>query len=244
MKVSYQDRLLADQEQVKRRAHRHVLFVVLHTMPLVLAGILLWAIAGFVLSRVDTYPGIIAAILLVLSLIPLGIATYRFLWWRAEEYIVTNLRIIQCEGILSKRSLDSSLGNINDVEMKQSMFGRMFDFGDINILTASDMSVNDLHGIDQPFHFKRALLQAKAEFDGVWPESQPAPAFAAQVATGSSASGGNNQRMRQPAQRHEMDDTARLDNTERVLTALSELRNAGVLTEAEYQEKLQRLMNG
>ena len=242
--MSYQDRLLAEHEQVKRRAHRHVLFVMLHTMPLVLLGILLWVIAGFVLSRVDTYPGIIAVILLAISLVPIGIATYRFLWWKAEEYIVTNLRIIQVEGIASKRSLDSSLGRINDVEMKQSVFGRMFDFGDITILTASSQAINDLHGIDQPFAFKRALLEAKAEFEGIWPAAQPEAAYAAQGATNAAGPGGNHQRRPQSEQRPEMDDTARLDNTTRMVAALSELRNAGVLSEAEYQEKLQRLMNG
>lgn len=39
-----------------------------------------------------------------------------------------------------------------------------------------------------------------------------------------------------------MEDTSRFDATQRMLISLNELRNAGLLTEAEYQEKVRRIM--
>lgn len=219
-----------------------MLFVVLHTAPFALLGIGMWIAAFLSYRYVPTGAGIIALILLAGSLIPLGMATYRFLWWRAEEYMVTNFRILQVEGILSKRSLDSSLGRINDVEMKQSMFGRMFDYGDIYILTGSSQAINDLLGIDQPFQFKSALLEAKTQFEGLTPgRSQSAqfqqPRQVANVVEDRRPGWNGN------APQESMDDTSRIDSAGRVIAALSELRNAGVITEAEYQEKLQKLMN-
>lgn len=223
--MSYQNRLLGTNERVLRRAHRHVLFVLLHTGPLILLALVFWLLAGLTYRYISRFEGFIALVLMIASLVPLGIAVYRFLWWRAEEYMVTNFRIIQVQGILSKRTLDSSLGQVNDVEMKQSVFGRMFDFGDINIVTGSDVAINDLIGIDQPFQFKRALIDAKSQHDGHIPQT-----FTSEVPT-------------MPGEAPTADRSdADVEDTARVLAALSELRNSGVLSEAEYQKKLQEVM--
>jgi len=220
-------RQLADNEREIREAHRHVLFVVLNTLPLIFVGLLLWGLAFLSYRYIPRFEGVLALLLLVGSLVPLGIATYRILWWRAEVYIVTNQRIIQIEGVLAQRTLDSSLGKVNDVELRQSVFGRMFDYGDINILTGSAQAVNDLHGIDQPFQFKKALLQAKAEFEGQRREAPREPYAFADI--------GDKTPVRQPA-------PLASEDTARILAALSELRNSGVLSEAEYQEKLKALL--
>lgn len=223
--MSYATRTLTDNEDVLRRAQRHVLFVLLHTAPYVLGAVLLWILAGAGYWLDFRFAGVLAAVLLLVSLVPLGIAIYRFMVWRAEEYIVTSLRIIQVEGILSKRTRDSSLGQVNNVELHQSVFARMFDFGDINIITGSDAAINDLHGINQPFEFKEAILEAKSIFDGQMPRRNRGAGNQSRVEPRSTGSGD-----------HEVEDVAR------VLAALTELRNTGVLSEAEYQAKLQEVM--
>lgn len=226
--MGYRDRLLAEHEREMRQAHRHVLFVLLHTMPMILLTLLLWGLVVVNYWFSHRFQGIVAVILILASLVPLGIAAYRFMWWRAEEYIVTNLRIIQVEGILSKRSLDSSLGKVNDVQMKQSLLGRWFDYGDIDILTGSQQAVNDLHGINQPFQFKKALIDAKSEFDGI--------SSGRQIRSGY---------QRQPVARQEPAlEPQETEDTARALAALTELRNSGVLSESEYQDKLREVLAG
>jgi hypothetical protein len=219
-------RQLATNEREIREAHRHVLFVVLNTLPLVFLGLVMWGLAFLSYRYISRHEGVLALVLLLGSLVPIGIATYRILWWRAETYIVTNQRIIQIEGVIAQRTLDSSLGKVNDVELRQSLIGRMFDYGDINILTGSKQVVNDLHGIDQPFQFKKALMQAKAEFDGRLGSARDQYAF---------ADIGERTPVSQPAPLASQD-------TARILAALSELRNSGVLSETEYQEKLKALL--
>lgn len=226
--MSYRDRILAEDEKVIRVAHRHVIFVLLKTLPYVLLALVLWGAAFSVYYFDVRFSGVLALIFMIASLVPLGIALYRFLWWRSEEYIITNARVVQVEGIFGKRTLGTSLDKVNDVELNQPLLGRTFDFGDINILTASDVGVNDLLGIDQPFQFKKALLEAKSRYEGYGRERQ---SFADQVTV---AAGVSERRPR----RTNVEDTAR------VLAALSELRNSGVISEAEYQEKLQQVMTG
>jgi uncharacterized membrane protein YdbT with pleckstrin-like domain len=74
---------------------------------------------------------------------------------------VTNRRVIQISGVFNKDVVDSSLEKVNDVKMSQSFFGRMFGYGDIEILTASELGVNLFHEIADPIDFKTAMLNAK-----------------------------------------------------------------------------------
>jgi uncharacterized membrane protein YdbT with pleckstrin-like domain len=75
--------------------------------------------------------------------------------------VVTDRRVIQIFGVFNKNITDSSLEKVNDVKMEQSFFGRMFDFGDIEILTASELGINRFTFIGDPIHFKKAMLDAK-----------------------------------------------------------------------------------
>lgn len=254
---AYLHKQLADHEQIRRQAHRHVLWVLRKAFLMAFLTVALWVAAIIVAYReITSYSGVLAVLLLVGSLVPGVVFAIRFLRWRNELYVITNYRIIQVEGIISKRSLDSSLGRINDVEMKQPVLGRLFDFGDIYILTGSAHSVNDLLWINQPFEFKQALIDAKAEFDGRYvPPSalQPATATFQQAAAPGSTQLPPAEPPRspepapfytppaQPAAVADMEDTSRFDSSERMLVSLNELRNAGVLSEAEYQEKVRKI---
>jgi hypothetical protein len=164
--MAYLDDLLGEDESVRIIAHRHILFLVLHTTLYVIGAVVLWALAIVAWQVAPRFERLIALVLLVVSLVPLAIAIYRFLVWKLEQYIVTNYRILQVEGILNKRTFDSSLNKVNDVLMTQSVFGRLFGYGNIEIITGSEIGVNKLTGIADPFTFKRGLLDAKMDIDG------------------------------------------------------------------------------
>jgi len=51
------------------------------------------------------------------------------LTWRAEEYIITGRRVLKIEGLLDKKSGDSSLDKINDAVLKQGLLARMLRYG-------------------------------------------------------------------------------------------------------------------
>lgn len=105
--------------------------------------------------------GLIGAFALVLLIIPAALFIRDYLNWWNEEYLVTNRRVIQAEGTVNKHVIDSSLEKVNDVVLNQSFLGRMLDYGDVEILTASEIGVNKLHTIAHPVKFKTEMLNQK-----------------------------------------------------------------------------------
>jgi uncharacterized membrane protein YdbT with pleckstrin-like domain len=112
----------------------------------------------------------------VLLLLPLISMLRDILIWSNHEYIVTNRRVIQISGIFNKNVVDSSLEKVNDVKMTQSFFGRLFDYGDVEILTASETGDNMFKRIGDPVKFKTAMLNAKEKmgFEGTAIHAQSA----------------------------------------------------------------------
>jgi hypothetical protein len=157
MAKTYLQGLLGENEEVLLETHQHwyVLFGKIF-LELVLIGLLLGgiAVASLYLQALALYG-------LVLLIVPaIGIMN-DVLVWRNKAYIVTNRRVIQIAGVFDKDVVDSSLEKVNDVKMSQSFLGRMFGYGDIEILTASELGVNLFHQIDNPVGFKTAMLNAK-----------------------------------------------------------------------------------
>jgi uncharacterized membrane protein YdbT with pleckstrin-like domain len=155
--MGYVEGLLSKNEQIVVRTHRHwiVLASSFLTNLFIAVGVAFLAIALAVASSV-------LPILSLLLLIFPGIGFLRrFLEWWNEEYMVTNRRVIQAEGIINKHVIDSSLEKVNDVVLDQSYLGRLLDYGDIEILTASEIGVNKLHKIGHPVKFKTEMLNQK-----------------------------------------------------------------------------------
>ena len=100
--------------------------------------------------------------LYLLLLIPLASLIWDVIKFGSHAFIVTNRRVIQIDGVINKNVIDSSLEKVNDVKMSQSFFGRIFNFGDIEIMTASELGINKFTTIANPIKFKTAMLNAKA----------------------------------------------------------------------------------
>ena len=156
MAKNYLEGLLGENEQILFETHQHwfVLFGKIFLEILLIA----FLVGGSIVAS-TFYP--IAIYGLILVLIPLIGMLSDVLVWRNKAYIVTNRRVIQISGVFNKDVVDSSLEKVNDVKMSQSFFGRMFGYGDIEILTASELGVNLFHEIADPIEFKTAMLNAK-----------------------------------------------------------------------------------
>ena len=85
--------------------------------------------------------------------------------WTNRQYIVTNWRVIQIAGVFSKEVTDSSLEKVNDVKLEQSFLGRLLDYGNVEILTASELGVNLFRQVGQPIRLKTAMLNAKEQLE-------------------------------------------------------------------------------
>ncbi|HEY3289745.1 MAG TPA: PH domain-containing protein [Anaerolineae bacterium] len=206
----YVESLLGANERVEVRERQHwFVWVPQFFVSLIISAVI--AAACILLSARFSF----AIFGLVFILIPVLVFLRVFLKWRNEEYIVTNRRIIQTEGVINKNIMDSSLEKINDVELTQTVIGRMMDFGDLNILTGSDYGVNKLHHIQSPVKFKIAMLNAK--------EGMRDPNDFVAAAPG-----------KHPAEHRDIPE---------LIQELTELHTKGMITDAEFQEKRAKLMS-
>ncbi len=156
MAKTYIENMLGENERIilVTRQHGFVLF------SSIIAEIVvtLIVIVSFIIMTSTNY---LAAFGFLLALIPLGIMTWDIFTWNNHQYVVTNRRVIQISGIFNKAVIDSSLEKVTDIKMTQSFFGRLFDYGDVEILTASEIGVNLFKRIGNPIKFKTAMLNAK-----------------------------------------------------------------------------------
>lgn len=157
--ATYGERLLGKNEKILLTTRQHWLVLFRETFKEIIfaALIIVLAIVGANVSFIDQYArfGFFLLILPAIGLI------YDYMIWWNREYIVTNHRVIQIAGVLSKSTIDSSLEKVNDVELRQSLFGRLFDYGDVEILTASSLAPNLFQRINDPIKFKTIMLDAK-----------------------------------------------------------------------------------
>jgi hypothetical protein len=160
MAKSYLDEMLGKNERILLRARKHW-FILFGNITLEIVLIVALIVAVIVLATMTAFPMVTLGLILVL--VPLAGMVRDFLIWYNRQYIVTNRRVIQISGVFSKDVVDSSLEKVNDVKMSQSFFGRLFDYGDIEILTASEVGANVFRNIGDPVRFKTAMLNAKEQ---------------------------------------------------------------------------------
>lgn len=161
--MDYVQKLLAANEQILFRAHRHwfVLFSSVFKELFVLIALI---VAAVMLFPIAPWSVLVFGGLAVLVLISMLIDVAR---WNNQEFLVTNRRVIHASGIFNKSIMDSSLSKINDVILTQSWLGRVFNYGTIKILTATDEVINLFDRIRRPIELKRAMLDAKSVMEGL-----------------------------------------------------------------------------
>jgi uncharacterized membrane protein YdbT with pleckstrin-like domain len=179
MAKDYIQRMLGENERILLITRQH--WFVLFSAILAEITITLLLIVAFSVATIY-YP--LAAIGFVLVFLPLISMLRDILIWTNHEYLVTNRRVIQISGIFNKNVVDSSLEKVNDVKMTQSFFGRLFDYGDVEILTASEIGVNLFKRIGNPVKFKTAMLNAKEKlgYEGTGTHAQRTDSIPAMIA--------------------------------------------------------------
>ena len=210
----YADTLLADGERIALRTRQHWLAPVVDARgPLAVFAVsvvVLVLASGLGQGGLRDIVGWVGLAGLIVGLVLLG---HRYWAWLAQDYIVTNRRVLKVEGIINKRSADSSLEKINDAVLDQNIFGRIFGYGDLDILTAADTAIDRYRMLNAAPGFKKAMLDEKhkLEMDLV--------------------------RMTAPAMRAPTSRTMSPDEVTKALGDLADLRDRGALSADEYEAK-------
>lgn len=173
MKDAYLESLLGDRETILLVTHQH--WFKLFQAILVELVLSLLTIAFVTILWLIWLPNPLVVTGYLLLLFPMVSMARDYLRWYNHKYVVTNRRVIQIFGVIKKNITDSSLDKVNDVKMEQSFFGRVFNFGDIEILTASELGVNRFTTIGNPIHFKTVMLNAKLDLESENVPQEKAP---------------------------------------------------------------------
>ena len=176
--MRYADTLLIPGEEVALRTRQHWLAFVISAR----YGFILWivAVALLVAGAFFGLTGMAAEIAgvaaLILFIVGLAIVGARYWQWWAQDYMVTNRRLMKVWGVLNKRSVDSSLEHINDARLNQSVFGRLLNYGHLDILTAStETDLDDYDMIKDPKGFKKIMLTQKHALESGFDQRAPTP---------------------------------------------------------------------
>jgi uncharacterized membrane protein YdbT with pleckstrin-like domain len=155
--MNYVQQLLGENEQVVLTARQSWVVLLRDALINFIVAVVIIGVSFVATSFLQD----MAFLLLLLLLIPLARFAFQFIHWRNREYIVTNRRVIQVDGVINKNVIDSSLEKVNDVRMTQSVIGRLLNYGDVEILTASELGTNLFQRIGSPIKFKTAMLNEK-----------------------------------------------------------------------------------
>lgn len=169
--MSYARNLLSRGEEVVYETRQHWFAIVARTWLWILLGIVSLAVVIFLASGetqfVNETIDQIVTLLAVAGLIGAAGVVGFVLWdWRNQEWLITTRRVIRAEGVLNKSVSDSSLEKINDARLDQSVFGRIFGFGTLDILTAAEelnqgSNIGDFPMLADPVDFKKAMFDQK-----------------------------------------------------------------------------------
>ena len=179
MSDKYLKSLLGENEQILFVTHQHWLVLAGEILSESLLSVALVVVVSLTWTLWLHNP--LAAFGFALLIFPLISLCRDVLIWSNRKYIVTTRRVIQLSGVFSKSISDSSLEKVNDVKMSQSFLGRIFNYGNIEILTASELGVNKLTYIGRPIQYKTSMINAKEKLERVPADarpSQPAPTLA------------------------------------------------------------------
>ena len=159
--ASYIDQSLGDGETIIARAHFHKLYFACAWLALLIPLALLLAALAQAQTQPDPYS--VAAIVLF----ALGLIFFLRMMIRqwSTEIGITSHRFVERRGLLSMRTNEIALPNIEGVQVHQSVLGRLIGYGTVRIEGTGVDSVTT-PAIADPVGFVRAIQTAKEHLAG------------------------------------------------------------------------------
>lgn len=159
-------------------------------------------------------------------IITLAAALYpmiEYLSWKNNLWCITSVRVVDESGFFTRYSKESPLDKINNVEYDQSIWGRLFGYGNVDIQTAAEMGETTYELIHHPKLLKDTITHAQEEYKKTAINNQ-AFQLAQAIAATSAASA----------------------STQNVIAdelhKLFELLQKGAITQEEYNQQKSRLL--
>jgi uncharacterized membrane protein YdbT with pleckstrin-like domain len=163
----------------------------------------------------EVYVAVPGALLVIVCLLVFGV---RYAQWITINFVVTTDRLIYRHGVIAKHGIEIPLERVNTVFFSQSIFERILRTGDLVIESAGERGQQSFSNVRNPSAVQNEIYKQMEDN-----ENRKFDRINANVA----AAGGGGQGDSIPEQIRELD----------------ELRKQGLLTDAEFNEKKQELLD-
>jgi len=183
--MSYAEQNLAPGETIVYRARYHWIYYRTTLVLLLVAAVfgLWWWIAG---NRLEN--GTTSDIFRNLTVFFLVAAVVHFVVRRirasADEYVVTNRRVIRKYGLVAREVEQALLDRIQDITLQQGITARLLGYGTVVLETASETGRLTFPDIAEPEEFRMAVWgqQGGSATASVAPATPAAPTAATRLA--------------------------------------------------------------
>jgi hypothetical protein len=159
--MGYVDNLLARSERIVRVARQHWIVLLPSVTVDVAVSIVIIGLSALGVMLSPPLPWF-ALFLLIVPGVHLAL---RFWAWWSNQVILTNRRIVQVTGTFDKRVSDTLLEKVNDIVTEQSAWGRLLKFGDVEVISGSEVGTDVFRRLANPLDFKRALFDHRDAAD-------------------------------------------------------------------------------
>ncbi len=181
----------------------------------------LWVVAAIVaivliyqwIPPDDSTVDLITSLVVVAALIPLSVMPVVNWWFTA--YVLTNERLITRSGVIARAGIEIPLENINNVIFNQNVLERILKSGDLLIESAGESGQSHFADIPDPEEFQSLLYRTR------------------ELRSGKAGSAGAGPASVPAAQADPMEQLERL----------ARLHRDGVLTDEEFAQKKQALLD-
>ncbi|MCI5046807.1 MAG: PH domain-containing protein [Aquisalinus sp.] len=161
--MSYVEQTLAGDEEIIMRARFnwtysfwHVFFFILSFAPV---AVFAWGQFGLGRSFEDLALGYYVSLFAIFLGCLILLLHMIHLW--TTEIAITTYRFIFKTGLISRDTKEVSLGNIEEINLQQSIWGRIFGYGSMT-LRGTGVGVIELPNIDNPINVRKTMENARA----------------------------------------------------------------------------------
>ncbi len=214
--MPYPEDALAPHEELIVKTHPHWWYLAKAGLSLVATII----VGGWLASI--TRLGIVNVLVALVLLAEIGWLIERTIRWLSEYFVLTSQRVMSRSGIIAKRGIEIPLLRINTVRFEQGIFDRLLGLGTLIIESASVDGVQTFNTVRRPSDIQKDIYIQMERNDNRKSD------LMGQAISGSHA-----------AVAPESPATSIADQ----ITQLATLRDAGHLTQAEFDQKKSELLD-
>jgi uncharacterized membrane protein YdbT with pleckstrin-like domain len=158
--MAYTDKILQPGETVRFSGRVHWIVYVRGIAMIVLGVVLGVALRQFAPAAADNGFSVPSLIVIAVGLV-FGVLSLIAAWWRrlTTEVTVTEHRVVYRRGFIRRHTFEMNMDKVESVHVNQSVFGRIFDYGDI-LIRGTGSSFEPLLLIARPLQFRNFVTAA------------------------------------------------------------------------------------